>query len=180
MSRVPPVVASPPVLRSDWKILTRLASRRSKPLDFNTCLASSSLHQFCRAIDKPKSAWFWASNKKTVTVILRHKSSNRSYRFWGPNRKILRTWFWSSTKKLVLLISMSTVPEINKRKIVQHTFHHRFLNMLCHIKPYTLLTCIQTDYESIKKWQIVLYPNNLEWGAEVAVHWIMGGRWSGI
>jgi hypothetical protein len=83
----PPAVAPPPVLMSDWETLTWLAFTRSKLLDFNACPTPTSLHRFYGATDKPKPGWFWDPNQKTVVVILRHKSSNRSYWFWGPNRK---------------------------------------------------------------------------------------------
>jgi hypothetical protein len=58
MSRAPTVVAPPPILRPDWEALVRLASTRSKPLNLDTCSASTSLHWFCDAIDKSMPAWF--------------------------------------------------------------------------------------------------------------------------
>jgi hypothetical protein len=56
---------------------------------------------------------FEAQLKKTIVVILSLKSPNRSYRFWGTNRKICRSWFWGSIKKPVLLISLYTVQIIH-------------------------------------------------------------------
>jgi hypothetical protein len=61
----------------------------SKQLDLDVSPTPTSLCRFCGVTDKSKSAWFWDSNKKTVAVILRHKSSNRSCWFWGPNQKTL-------------------------------------------------------------------------------------------
>jgi hypothetical protein len=63
----------------------------------------TSLFWFCGATDKLNPAWFWG---QTVAVILRSKSTNRSCRFWGPNRETHRPWFWGSTKKSALLASM--------------------------------------------------------------------------
>jgi hypothetical protein len=82
-------VVPPPVFKSDWKTLARLASTPSKPLNLDACPASTSLHWFCGAIDKPKPSWFWGPNQEIVAVILRPKSPNQSCRFWGPNRKTL-------------------------------------------------------------------------------------------
>jgi hypothetical protein len=95
--RVPPAVAPTSVLRPDWETLTRLASRWSKPPDLNASPAPSSLCQFCGATDKLKPAWFWSPNQEIVAVILRPKSPNQSYRFWGPNRETRRHQFWGQT-----------------------------------------------------------------------------------
>jgi hypothetical protein len=83
-----PTVAPPPVFSPDWETLGRLASTPSKPLDLDVCPALTSLHRFCGATDKPKPAWFWGPNQETVAVILRPKSPNQSYQFWGPNWEI--------------------------------------------------------------------------------------------
>jgi hypothetical protein len=137
--RAPPIVTSPPVLKSDWETLARLAYRWSKPSNLNTCPTPSSLYQFCGATDKLKSAWFWGIKQETVALILRSKLPNRSCRFWCPNRVWCRTrenrhggfetkplincpsgfetkpltnhrpWFWGSTKKHTLLIFTCTV-----------------------------------------------------------------------
>jgi hypothetical protein len=64
---------------------------------------------FCGATNKLVPAWFWGPNQESGTVILRHKSPNRSYRFWGSNRKTHRSWFWGQTNKYALLISLCTV-----------------------------------------------------------------------
>jgi hypothetical protein len=97
----PPVIAPPPVLRLDWKTLAWLASMWSKPLNLNTCPMSSSLRRFCGATDKPKSAWFWGPNQGTDTVTLRPKLSNRSYRFYGPNRETRLTGFEVKLEKII-------------------------------------------------------------------------------
>jgi hypothetical protein len=55
--------------------------------------ASTPLHRFYGATDKPKPACFLGSNQETIAVILRFKSPNRSYRFWGPNRETHATDF---------------------------------------------------------------------------------------
>jgi hypothetical protein len=93
MPHAPPVVAPPPVLMSDWKILVWLAFTWSKLLDLNVCPASTALRRFYCATDKLKPTWFWGPNQKTVTVILRSKSPNRSCRFWGPNWKTVDLGF---------------------------------------------------------------------------------------
>jgi hypothetical protein len=89
VSRAPPVVAPPSVFRPDWETLARLSCTPSKPLDLNACPAPTSLPRFCDATDKLKPAWFWCPNQETITVILRLKSPNQSYRFWSPNRETL-------------------------------------------------------------------------------------------
>jgi hypothetical protein len=105
VSCAPPIVTSPPILMLDWETLARLASRRTKPSDFDTCLTSSCLYRLYGVTDKSKSAWFWGSNQEIIVVILRLKSPNQSYQFWDSNRKpeppILRPnrekpsqWFW--------------------------------------------------------------------------------------
>jgi hypothetical protein len=82
----------------------RLACRRSKPLDLNACLAPSFLHRFCGATDRPKSGWFWGSNQKTVTMILRLKSPNRSCQFWGRNQETWAIGFEVKIEKIVLVV----------------------------------------------------------------------------
>jgi hypothetical protein len=93
MSCTPPVVAPPPVLRPDWKILTWLAFTWSKPPDLDVCRVSSYIRRFCGTTDKTKHAWFWGTNQETITVILNAKSPNRSYRFWDPNQETRATGF---------------------------------------------------------------------------------------
>jgi hypothetical protein len=99
MSRAPPVVMPTSVLRIDWKILTRLASRWSKPLDHDACLASSSLYRFCDETNKLKPAWFWGTDQKIIVVILKTKSPNRSGRFWGPIQEIITLDFEVKPRK---------------------------------------------------------------------------------
>jgi hypothetical protein len=41
------------------------------------------------------------------------KSSNRSYRFWGPNQETHRPYFWGLTKKPALLVSLGMVQTAN-------------------------------------------------------------------
>jgi hypothetical protein len=53
----------------------------------------SSSHRFSGATDKPSSTWFWDPNQETIAMILRTKSPNRSYRFWGTNRETWATGF---------------------------------------------------------------------------------------
>jgi hypothetical protein len=63
---------------------------RSNMLDLDVCpMPFSSSRRFCSATNKLKPAWFWSSNQKNIVVILRTKSSNRSYWFWGLNRKLI-------------------------------------------------------------------------------------------
>jgi hypothetical protein len=94
---------SPPILRQDWKTLPRLTFRRSKPLDLDACPTLTFLRQFCGATDNPKPSWFWSPNQKIVAVILRHKSSNRSYQFWGPNQE---TWVTGFEDKLGAIVDL--------------------------------------------------------------------------
>jgi hypothetical protein len=75
------------------------ASRRSKPPDLDLCPTPSSLHWFCGTTDKSKSAWFWCTNQETFTVVLMHKSPNRSCQFWDPNQKTWATGFETKSKK---------------------------------------------------------------------------------
>jgi hypothetical protein len=42
----------------NWETIARLAFTPSKLLDLDVCPASTSLHRFCGATDKLKSAWF--------------------------------------------------------------------------------------------------------------------------
>jgi hypothetical protein len=70
------------------------ASRRSKQLDLKACpTPSSSSPRLCGITDKLWPAWFWGPNQKTVVVILRLKSPNRSCRFRGPMQKPEATGF---------------------------------------------------------------------------------------
>jgi hypothetical protein len=94
---------------ANWETLAWLASRRSNPLEFNTCPAPFSSHWFCGATDKLSPGWFWGPNQESVTMILRPKSPNHSCRFGGPIRETRRPWFWGQTKKPELLVSLSTV-----------------------------------------------------------------------
>jgi hypothetical protein len=88
-----------------------------QPLDLDTCPAlSSSSIDFVGQPTNRSPLGFKVQTKKTIAVILRHKSSNRSCRFWGPNQetrshrfwgKIGRNhqpWFCGQTKKLMLLV----------------------------------------------------------------------------
>jgi hypothetical protein len=70
----------PSVLRPDWETLARLASRRSKPLDLDTCPTPSSSsisfvaqptnHSLFSFEDQMKKSswWFWGSNQQTTTI----------------------------------------------------------------------------------------------------------------
>jgi hypothetical protein len=101
VSHAPPAVAPPPIFRPDWKTLARLASRRSKPLDLDTCPAPTSLCRFCGATDKPRPGWFWGTNQETVAVILRQKSLDRSCHFWGTNQETRATGFDAKPRETV-------------------------------------------------------------------------------
>jgi hypothetical protein len=80
VTRAPPAVAPPPVLRPDWKTLIRLASTRSKLLDLDACptLSSSSVSFMVQPINrsplgfdahtKKPSWWFWGPNHPTVAA----------------------------------------------------------------------------------------------------------------
>jgi hypothetical protein len=46
-----------------------------------------------------RSAWFWDLNQETIVVILRSKSSNCSYRVWGPNWKTRSHQFWGQIER---------------------------------------------------------------------------------
>jgi hypothetical protein len=72
---------------ANWETLARLIFTRSKTLYLDVCPVPTSSHRFCGATHKLLSAWFWGSNKKTVAVIFRLKSPNRSYQFWGQNQE---------------------------------------------------------------------------------------------
>jgi hypothetical protein len=72
---------------ANWKNLSWLTLRWSKPLDLDACPTRSSSCRFCHITDKPSPAWFWVPNQETITVILRPKSPNRNSRFWGPNQE---------------------------------------------------------------------------------------------
>jgi hypothetical protein len=118
MPRVPPTVAPSPVLRQNWETLARLASRWSKPPDFDACphtvfICSSILR--CKPTNllplvlrlKPRKHHgdFEAQITKPSTLVLRLKL--RNYRS-GFVAKILTNsshWFWGQTKKHVLLVS---------------------------------------------------------------------------
>jgi hypothetical protein len=80
MPHVPPIITSPPVLRSDWKTLARLASRRSKSPDLDACptpkhppigfvaqLKTHSLHGF-ETHNKKSSRWFWGPKHQTGAI----------------------------------------------------------------------------------------------------------------
>jgi hypothetical protein len=56
--RAPPIIVPPPVFKTDWENLARLAFTLSKPLDLDACPVPTSLHQFYDATDKPKPTWF--------------------------------------------------------------------------------------------------------------------------
>jgi hypothetical protein len=107
--------------RVSVSLQVRLASTWSKPLDLDACLTLISLRRFYDATDKSKLTWFWSLNQETITVILRHKSPNRSCWFWGPNQETRRhqfwgqtgrnrrPWFWGQTKKHGLIVSSCMV-----------------------------------------------------------------------
>jgi hypothetical protein len=77
----------PPVLRTDWEILARLASRQSKLLDLDACPVPTSLRRFCNKTDKPRLAWFWDQTKKP------------SRWFWGLNHQTGAVEFEAQTGK---------------------------------------------------------------------------------
>jgi hypothetical protein len=128
MSHAPPAVAPMPVLMSDWEILVRLAFKRSKPPDLDTCPAPSSLRHFVvqltnrnllsfEAQTKKLSWWFWVSNhhtgavgfeaqtEKPVPLVLRSNRRKSSPPVLRPNRRIPSEWFWGkTTNKLLTLI----------------------------------------------------------------------------
>jgi hypothetical protein len=99
--RAPPTVVPLLVLKPDSKTVEWLASRWSKPSDFNACHVPSSLRWFYGASDKSNFVWFWVTNQEIVTVILRRKSINRSCQFWWLNRKTWATNFEAKSLETV-------------------------------------------------------------------------------
>jgi hypothetical protein len=121
VSRAPPAVAPPPVLRPDWKILAWLAFTRIRSLDLNVCPTSShppvgfvaqptdhNLLSFEAQTKKP-SLWFWGINHQTVATSFDAQTEKPEPPVLRPNREkpsppILRSnwrklfqWFWGQT-----------------------------------------------------------------------------------
>jgi hypothetical protein len=122
-------------------------------------------HQFCGATDKPNPAWFWGTNQETVAVILRPKSPNRSYRFWGPNWDTLhhlgfkaqprnhRHRFWGQTGKTVttgfeakLEKTVDMYFSCNSRTHVITLYSSHACDVLC-VNASVLTTHIDHDYD---------------------------------
>jgi hypothetical protein len=120
MSCAPPVVAPPPVLRSNRETLAWLTSRWRKPPDLIACPAPNhppvsfmaqpincSLLGFEAQTKKP-TRWFWCTNHQT-------RSNDFEAQIEKPSTLVLRlnqetrSWFWGSTKKPDLLISTCMV-----------------------------------------------------------------------
>jgi hypothetical protein len=95
-------VTALPALRLDWETLAWLTSKRSKPLDLDTCpTLSSSSHWYCGA-----------THKTIAHFVLRPKPRNHRANFMGqitkPQLPVLRPkqgkpseWFWGQTTKTV-------------------------------------------------------------------------------
>jgi hypothetical protein len=62
---------------ANWETLAQLASRRSKPLDLNACLAPSS-----------SSRWFCGATETIAHLVLRPKPINRQGDFVGQITKL--------------------------------------------------------------------------------------------
>jgi hypothetical protein len=103
------IYATPPlVLRLDWEIVARLASRWSKPLDLDACLAPfSSPRRFCGAIAKPRNCHrnFVGQIAKPQLLVL------------SPNPRNPREWFWGQTTRIV-----ATSFEVKPRETVNLSF----------------------------------------------------------
>jgi hypothetical protein len=123
-----PVVMSPPVLRSDWKTLTRLASTRSKPLNLNACPASTSLHRFCGTTNKPKFAWFWVTNHQTRAASFEAQIRKPEPPVLRPNREKSSQWFWGQTndKPSILVLSLNQETHVPRLLVygADRTQHH--------------------------------------------------------
>jgi hypothetical protein len=143
VSRALPVVTPPPVLRTDWETVTRLASTWSKPLDLHVCPTLISLRQFYDATDKPKPVWFWVPNQDTVTVILRPKSSNRSRRFWDLNSKTLHHLGFEAQPK-----NPPPVLRSNRRKLSQSVLRPNYRKL----SPPVLRSNRRKPSPSILRW----------------------------
>jgi hypothetical protein len=87
VSRAPPAIAAPSVLRLDWETLTWFASRQSKPPDLNACPTPSSLCRFMVQLINHNLLGFETQNKKP------------SWWFWGPNQQTRATDFEAQTGK---------------------------------------------------------------------------------
>jgi hypothetical protein len=140
VAHAPPTVAPLQILRPDWETLTQLAFKPSILPDLDACPAPSSLHQFCGATDKLKPAWFWRPNQETVAVILRHKSPNRSYQFWGTNRKTRATDFEAKPEKTV-----ATGFEVKPEKTVwvfRDQTTHKLSTLVLRLNQETCASCL--------------------------------------
>jgi hypothetical protein len=157
VSHAPPVVMPPPIFSSDWEILAKLASTRSKPLDLDACHAPTWLRWFCGITDKPKSAWFWGPNQETAAVILRPKSPKQSWQFWGSNRETLHHLGFEAQPR-----NRPPVLRPNQEKIVSASFEVKLLETVAagfEVKPSeTIFTGFEV--KPIKTVQVVLRPNH--------------------
>jgi hypothetical protein len=142
--RAPPAIASPPVLRSDWETLARLASTWSKLLNLDACPTPSHppvgfvaqptnriLLDFEAQTKKP-SRWFWGPNYQTVAPSFEAKLGNPPPPwFWGSTKKPLppvlmlnwrkqSQWFWDQTTNKSSTLVLRLNQEIRAPRLHVH------------------------------------------------------------
>jgi hypothetical protein len=94
------------------------------PVGFVAQPTNRSLLDF-EAQTKKTSRWFLCPNQENVVVILRIKSPNHNYQFWGPNRETRATGFEAKPKETKTTDKPSTlVLRLNQETCATHLHMH--------------------------------------------------------
>jgi hypothetical protein len=111
----------------------------------------------------------WGPNQETVTVILRHKSPNRSRQFWGPNRETVTAGFEVKPPETVTagfeakpLETVASGFEAKPLETVASGFEAKLAEIVATDFEAKPLETITTDFEAkaVKTVLVVLRPNH--------------------